>query len=68
MWKIGYIILGTDEKLTVWKKYIGQLFIDHRVEAYNEYMNNVTGPELTNEGVENTIKEIKTGKATGPNE
>ncbi|GFS18552.1 endonuclease-reverse transcriptase [Elysia marginata] len=53
-----------DKKLERWSEYISELFDDDRNEDLT-LQGIPEGPEIMRE-VENTIKNMKTGKATGP--
>ncbi|GFS06162.1 RNA-directed DNA polymerase from mobile element jockey-like [Elysia marginata] len=61
--KDGSIIM--DKKLERWSEYISELFDDDRNEDLT-LQGIPEGPEIMREEVENTIKNMKTGKATGP--
>ena len=54
-----------DKKLERWSEYIRELFDDDRNEDLT-LQDIPEGPEIMKEEVENTIKNMKTGKATGP--
>ncbi|KAK3705052.1 hypothetical protein RRG08_059702 [Elysia crispata] len=54
-----------DKKLERWSEYISELFDDDRNEDLT-LQDIPEGPEIMREEVENTIKNMKTGKATGP--
>lgn len=55
------------EKLKSWKEYVSTLYNDDRV---NDQPNNdiLEGPPIIREEVEYALKNVKIGKATGPNE
>ena len=63
--KDGSIIMEKDKKLERWSEYISELFDDDRNEDLT-LQDIPKGPEIIREEVENTIKNMKTGKATGP--
>ncbi|KAK3784412.1 hypothetical protein RRG08_039413 [Elysia crispata] len=63
--KDGSIIMEKDKKLERWSEYISELFDDDRNEDLT-LQDIPEGPEIMREEVENTIKNMKTGKATGP--
>ena len=63
--KDGSIIMEKDKKLERWSEYISELFDDDRNEDLT-VKDIPEGPEIMREEVENTIKNMKTGKATGP--
>lgn len=64
----GNNILQTDGKLGVEKNYIEHLFDYQLDEIDNEYMESERGVEITKEEVEQMIKGMKIGKATGTDE
>ncbi|GFR66047.1 RNA-directed DNA polymerase from mobile element jockey-like [Elysia marginata] len=63
--KDGSIIMEKDKKLDRWSEYISELFDDDRNEDLT-LQGIPEGPEIMREEVENTIRNMKTGKATGP--
>ena len=63
--KDGSTIMEKDKKLERWSEYISELFDDDRNEDLT-LQDIPEGPEIMREEVENTIKNMKTGKATGP--
>ena len=63
--KDGSIIMEKDKKLERWSEYISELFDDDRNEDLT-LQDIPEGPEIMREEVENTIKNMKTGKANGP--
>ena len=54
-----------DKKLERWSEYISKLFDDDRNEDLT-LQDIPEGPEIMREEVENKIKNMKTGKAIGP--
>ena len=63
--KDGSIIMEKDKKRERWLEYISGLFDDDRNEDLT-LQDIPEGPEIMREEIENTIKNMKTGKATGP--
>ncbi|XP_072384433.1 uncharacterized protein [Diabrotica undecimpunctata] len=63
-----HTIMDTENKLVVWENYKEQLFNDKPDKIDNEYFVEKTEPEITESEVKYTIKEMKTGKAVGPDE
>lgn len=60
----GKIIVNKEEIKNTWKSYIEQLFYDDRPNP--PQTNYETGPRILVEEVQNAIKNMKEGKASGP--
>ncbi|GFO05996.1 RNA-directed DNA polymerase from mobile element jockey-like [Plakobranchus ocellatus] len=61
----GDIIIDKEKILERWAEYIRELFKDYRKD-HNIMKNNFAGPSIMKEEVETAIKNMKHGKATGP--
>lgn len=60
-------MLDIDDKIKRWKEYMQTLFNDEHRDNLEE-LRNTTGPSITREEVENSIRKIKNNKAAGPDE
>ena len=63
--KEGNIILEKDKILERWSEYIGKLYNDDRNER-KIIKNNFEGPPILKDEIKSAIKQMKTGKALGP--
>uniref|UniRef100_A0A8D8SJ40 Craniofacial development protein 2 n=2 Tax=Cacopsylla melanoneura TaxID=428564 RepID=A0A8D8SJ40_9HEMI len=62
----GKIVVETKEQIEMWERYIERLFDDERER--DDDMTTATGPEILIDEVEYAIRNIKEGKAVGPDE
>ena len=63
--KAGNILMEKDEILNRWEEYIGELYDDERGNKPT-IQNASIGPNIMKSEVENALKEMKNGKAPGP--
>ena len=63
----GVALLGVDEKVKRWREYMQTLYNDE-LRGEQEETAAITGPPITSEEVINSIKKLKSNKATGPDE
>ena len=59
-------ILGIEEQLHQWKVYVENEFKDSRAVMPDMHIDD--GPDITKDEIEYVIRQIKNGKATGPDE
>ncbi|KAL4120153.1 hypothetical protein QTP88_012884 [Uroleucon formosanum] len=63
----GKIIVNIDEKKHIWKTYLENLFYDVR-EEQEPKIRDRTGPDILLDEVKSAIKQLKEGKASGPDQ
>ncbi|KAL1458712.1 hypothetical protein WDU94_008838 [Cyamophila willieti] len=63
----GSVIINTEDKKKEWKYYLEKLFHDNRLET-PPVQDGESGPTIIEEEVRAAIKQLKNGKAAGPDE
>lgn len=60
------IVADNRERITIWERYIKELFYQDRPAVMNEDSDCLTGPSITKAEIEKAIHNSKDNKATGP--